>query len=205
VYNLPYFTENNEASILAFIKENPFALIVCLVDDFPVATQLPFEVEIKDDKIFLSGHLMKKTDHHLAFLNNPNVLIIFTGANCYISSSWYENPQQASTWNYMSVQMKGQIKFNDDADTLKSITNITNKYEGTESNGAFKNIPSDYIQTHIKAIVSFTIEVEEVKNTFKLSQNKSEIDKQNIVAKLKERNGKHDVEIAKEIEKRINS
>ena len=92
------------------MKENSFAVITGFGEQYPVATHIPLEIEINEDgKIFLNGHLMKNTDHHKAFENNENVLVIFNGPHTYVSASWYENPQVASTWNYMAVHAKGKI------------------------------------------------------------------------------------------------
>jgi transcriptional regulator len=204
MYKLSHFTENNTQLVIDFMKENSFAMITGTEENFPIATQIPLEVEEKDRKIFLYGHLMKKTDHHKAFEGNENVLVLFTGPNCYVSASWYANPQAASTWNYMTVHAKGKIKFTDEEGTYEAIIAVTNKYEGTETIAAFNNMPKEYIMQHIKAIVGFTIEVESIENVFKLSQNKTEEEKMNIISKLRERNSNNDdLEIANEIEKRL--
>jgi transcriptional regulator len=204
MYKLPYFTENEQRLVIDFIKENSFALITGFGKEYPVATQIPLEVEEKDGKLLLSGHMMKKTDHHIAFEANENVLVVFTGAHCYVSASWYANPQTASTWNYMAVYAKGKIKFTNEEGTYEAIKAVTNKYEGTETIAAFNNMPKEYTMQHIKAIIGFTIEVESIENVFKLSQNKTEEEKINIIAKLRERNSNDDDEqIANEIEKRL--
>ena len=83
----------------------------CDADNNPVATQVPVFIDEKEDKLFLSGHIMRNTDHHKAFEQNPNVLAVFTGPHTYVSASWYSDKQQASTWNYMSVHAKGKLKF----------------------------------------------------------------------------------------------
>lgn len=204
MYKLSHFTENDTQLVIDFMKENSFAMITGFGSTYPVATQIPLEVEEKDGKLFLSGHIMKKTDHHIAFEANENVLVVFTGAYCYVSASWYANPQSASTWNYMAVHAKGKIKFTDEEGTYEAIKAVTNKYEGTETIAAFNNMPKEYIMQNIKAIIGFTIEVESVENVFKLSQNKTEEEKRNIIAKLRERNrNDDDVQIANEIEKRL--
>jgi transcriptional regulator len=205
MYKLSHFTENEQQLVIDFMKENSFALITGFGKEYPVATQIPLEIEEKDGKLFLSGHIMKKTDHHIAFEANENVLVVFTGAHCYVSASWYTNPQTASTYNYMAVHAKGKIKFTDEERTYEAIKAVTNKYEGTETIAAFNNMPKEYTMQHIKAIVGFTIEVESVENVFKLSQNKTEAEKINIIAKLRERKSSDDdLEIATEIEKRLN-
>jgi transcriptional regulator len=202
MYKLPYFKEENEEKVIAFMKENSFALVTGIGENYPVATQLPMEVEEKEGKLFLYGHLMKKTDHHLAFEKNNNVLVVFTGPHCYVSASWYNNPQTASTWNYIAVHAKGKIIFTDDEGTYEAIKAVTNKYEGTETAGAFNNMPKDYIMPMLKAIVGFTIEVESIDNVFKLSQNKTAAEQLNIIAELKKRGDYNSVMIAEEMEKR---
>jgi transcriptional regulator len=205
MYKINYFIENDTQLVIDFIKENSFAMITANGENFPVATQIPLEVVEKDGKIFLGGHMMKKTDHHIAFEKNENVLVVFTGPHCYVSASWYANPQTASTWNYMAVHAKGKIKFTDEEGTYEAIKAVTNKYEGTETIAAFNNMPKEYTMQHIKAIVGFTIEVETLDNVFKLSQNKTEEEKVNIITRLRERNSNDDdLQIANEIEKRLN-
>ncbi len=204
MYKIPYFTEDDTKLVIELMKENSFAMITGFGEIYPVATQIPLDVVEKDGKLLLSGHLMKKTDHHIAFERNENVLVLFTGPYCYVSASWYANPQTASTWNYMTVQVKGKIKFTDEEGTYEAIKAVTNKYEGVETIAAFNNMPKEYTMQHIKAIVGFTIEVESIENVFKLSQNKTEEEKRNIVAKLRERNSsENDLLIANEIEKRL--
>ncbi len=204
MYKIPYYTEDDTKLVIEFMKENSFAMITGFGEMYPVATQIPLEVEEKDGKLLLTGHLMKKTDHHIAFERNENVLVLFTGPHCYVSASWYANPQTASTWDYMSVHAKGKIKFTDEEGTYEAIKAVTNKYEEVETIAAFNNVPKEYKMQHIKAIVGFTIEVESLENVFKLSQNKTTAEKRNIIAKLKERNSNEDdLLIANEIEKRL--
>lgn len=205
MYKLSHFTETEQAVVIEFMNQNSFVLVTGFGEKYPVATQIPVEVEIKDGIIFLSGHIMKKTDHHTAFIANENVLVVFTGAHCYVSASWYANPQTASTWNYMTVHAKGKIMFTDEEGTYEAVKAVTNKYEGRETIAAFNNMPKEYILQHIKAIVGFTIEVESVENVFKLSQNKMREEKIHIINNLRKRNSSDDdLEIANEIEKRLN-
>jgi transcriptional regulator len=205
MYKLPYFTEPDLQVVIEFMKQNSFALVIGNGTKYPVATQIPLEVVEKDGKLFLSGHIMKKTDHQKAFEANNNVLSIFTGAHCYVSASWYANPQSASTWNYMTVHAKGKIKFTDEAGTYEAIKAVTNKYEGQETIAAFNNMPKEYVAQHLKAIVGFYIEVESVENVFKLSQNKMREEQVHIINNLRKRNNSdNDLLIANEIEKRLN-
>lgn len=203
MYKFPYYTEEDTEKVITFMNENAFAVITGFGEQYPVATHIPLAVEIKEDgKIFLTGHLMKKTDHHIAFEKNENVLVIFNGPHTYVSASWYNNPQAASTWNYMTVHAKGKIKFTDEEGTYEAIKSVTNKYEGIESAAAFDKMPKEYVMKMIKAIVGFSIEVEVFDNVFKLSQNHNEENRHSIAAHLHARGDEHSAAIAHEMEKR---
>jgi transcriptional regulator len=111
MYNLSYFKESDPAVVIDFMRKHPFVMLIgCSKDKKPVATQVPVFIDEKDGKLFLTGHIMRKTDHHLAFEDNPEALAVFTGAHTYVSASWYTEPQQASTWNYITVHVRGPVK-----------------------------------------------------------------------------------------------
>ena len=201
MYKFSYYTEQDQQKVIAFMKENPFALITGHGENYPVATQIPLAIKLKDDKIFLEGHMMRKTDHHLAFEKNNNVLVLFTGPHCFVSASWYTDPHMGSTWNYMTVHAKGKISFTDEEGTRNAVKALSDKYAGTSSQSAFDNLPKEYIDHMVKAIVGFSIEVEELDNVFKLSQNRDEASQKNIIEQLRKRSDGNSVAIANEMEK----
>jgi transcriptional regulator len=203
MYSLPYFKEKDRQKVLEFVRSHPFAFI-CGADagNKPVATQVPCFIMEKNGKLYLSGHIMKNTDHHKAFLQNPEVLAVFTGAHTYVSASWYSEPQTASTWNYMSVHARGKMRFLDEAALLEVLKHTTDHFENNpHSPSNFDKLPAAYVQQLAKAIVAFEVEVESMDNVFKLSQNRDEQSFDNIMHKLQEQD--HDGKIiADEMEKR---
>jgi transcriptional regulator len=203
MYNLPYFKENDPKVVLDFIHQHPFAFIAGCNDQTPVATQIPVFIEDREGKLFLSGHMMKQTDHHKAFEKNQNVLCVFTGAHTYVSATWYSDPQQASTWNYMSVHVSGKLHFLDDEALVEVLRKTSLHFEknNEQSSTYFNNLPAEYTQKLMKAIVAFEVEVESIDNVFKLSQNRDKQSFQNIVNKLEKGSG-DDIAIAGEMKKR---
>lgn len=174
--------------IMDFVRNHPFAFLTgCSEENKPVATQIPVFIDEREGKLFLSGHVMNNTDHHKAFLHNPNVLAVFTGAHSYVSASWYDDKKQGSTWNYMSVHAKGTLRFQDEAALLNILKRTTSHFENNPHSGAnFEDLPNEYVQRMVKAISAFEIEVTEIDNVFKLSQNRNKESYTNIIEKLKE-------------------
>lgn len=203
MYKLPYYIENDREKIIAFMNENRFAVVAGLGEQYPVASHLPLAIEVKGDTILLHGHLMKHSDHHLAFKKNKHVLVIFNGPHCYVSAAWYTNPQIASTWNYMAVHAKGTIRFTDEDGTYHAVKKITEQYESPESAAAFDKLPEDYIRQMVKAINGFTITVERWDAVFKLSQNRDKVAIQNIIEQLQKRNDEDSKKIAAEMQSRL--
>jgi len=204
MYSMPYYKEKDNDVIMDFIHQNPFALVTGVdAKNRPVATQLPLFIDVISDKIILSGHLMKKTDHHLAFVHNPMVLAVFTGPHSYVSASWYKDPKAASTWNYMSVHAQGKLKFTDDENLVKILKRTTDHFENDPlSPAGFDKLSPDYIQQLSKAIVAFEIEVESMDHVFKLSQNKDRENYLSIINQLEQRDANAKM-VAGEMRKRI--
>ncbi|CAN5762954.1 FMN-binding negative transcriptional regulator [soil metagenome] len=203
MYKLPYFTEADDEKVVAFMKENAFAIVTGIGESYPVASHLPLNFETRDKRIFLTGHLMRNTDHHNGFKKNEHVLVVFNGPHCFVSAEWYHKPSVGSTWNYIAVHVKGKIKFLDEKGTFDAVHAITNKYVGTGNAASFDKLPQDYIERLIKAIVGFEIEVTSFDNVFKLSQNHDEADRKKIIKHLNERGDWQSRAIAAEMGKNM--
>ena len=193
MYSYPHYKEQDREKVIEFMRDHPFVtLIGCDNKGRIEATQIPVLIEEKEDKLFIRGHIAKKSNHHQAFGENPNVLALFTGAHTYVSGSWYAgNPQQASTWNYISVHARGQIKFLDENSLIGLLKKLSLHFEkdDLQSSTIYQNLPVEYKEKLIKAIVAFEIEVTELDNVYKLSQNRDEKSYDNIVQQLKQKEG----------------
>jgi transcriptional regulator len=205
MYNLPYHKEKNPQVIKAFIDQYPFAFVSgSNSKNEPVATQVPVFIEEDNGKQVLRGHIMKHNDHHKAFLENENVLVVFTGRHTYVSGTWYSNPYMASTWNYMSVHIKGKIRFLDNIALEEVLRKTTLHFENNnlESTTVFDNLPQDFKKRVMHMIVAFEIEILEMDNIFKLSQDRDYQSYMNIIKRLQQQDYDGQV-IATEMIKRI--
>lgn len=204
MYNFSYFKEKDKQRILDFIEDHPFAFLTgSKQSGMQVATQIPLLIEERQGEWILQGHIMRNTDHHKAFVENPNALAVFTGPSTYVSASWYSNPQIGSTWNYMSVHISGQLNFMTAEELIQLMRKFTLKFEkgNTKSLTIYDNLPDSFLSKMMPAIVGFEIKAEKIENVFKLSQNRDEKSYQNIISKLEEQGGNGSL-IALEMKKR---
>lgn len=204
MYASSHFTVTDKRKLVALMKTYPFGcLVVPVQDNYPEATHLPFMIHEKGEEIVLRGHMMKASPHYKSLQDGHKVRVIFNGPQGYISASWYSQPQQASTWNYMSVHALGAITFLDEDGTLESIRDLTDVYEGKSASGSFDQIHDDYIRQHLKAIVGFEIQVDKLAHVFKLSQNKDETTRQLIISALRKRAQNLDLQLADAMEQNV--
>ena len=193
MYNYPHYKEHDLEKLISFMRDHPFVTLIGSDKNGRIeVTQIPVLVEEKEGKLFIYGHIAKKSDHHQAFEENPNALALFTGPHTYVSGSWYSgNPQQASTWNYISIHARGQIRFLDEAALITLLKKLSLRFENnnTASSTVYDNLPNDYREKLIKAILAFELEITEMDNVHKLSQNRDEKSYDNIVQQLKKQQG----------------
>jgi transcriptional regulator len=204
MYHFSYFKEKDQQVILEFIENNPFAFLTgSFSSGKQVATQIPVLMEVRNGELYLQGHIMRNTDHHKALMENPQALLVFTGPSCYVSASWYSNPQIGSTWNYMSVHVNGPINFMSPEELIQFMRKLTLKFEkgNTASQTFYDNLPADFLNKMMPAIVGFEIKADHIENVFKLSQNRDEASYNNIISKLEEIGG-NSAAIATEMRKR---
>lgn len=192
MYGFPYFKDQDPQSVLDFMQAHPFVtLIGSFLDGRPVATQVPVLSVERDGGWFMQGHIMRKTDHHKALLENPQALVLFTGPSAYVSASWYSQPQQGSTWNYMSVQASGVLRWMLDAEMLDFMQRFSLHFESgrADSPTVFNNLSDGYTKSLMPAIVGFEIHIRKLEHTFKLSQNRDDESYGNILRELELKGG----------------
>lgn len=202
MYNQKPYKAKSEEDVLNFLKSYPFASITVFANGDYHSTQIPFLLNQQEDQLYLEGHVMKDTDHYKAFLQNNNVFVLFTGPNCYVSASWYKNPQSGSTWNYMSVQVKGTLEFMTNEELSRFMDKLTLKYEAHNANSPtyIKNLPEDYVNRLMPMITGIKIKVNHLEHTFKLSQDKDKISFDNIIKQLRQK-GFNAKQVAAEMQK----
>ena len=163
MYSFSYFKENERKVVLDFIKNNPFAFLTgSFLSGEQVATQIPVLMEERDGELYFQAHIMRNTDHHKAFMENLNALLVFTGPSCYVSASWYSTPQIGSTWNYMSVYTSGKIRFMSSNELVSFMKKLTLLFEkgNTLSPTFYDNLPDEFLSKMMPAIVGIEIKAE---------------------------------------------
>jgi transcriptional regulator len=175
------FTYKQE--IIAFMQRYSFATIVTQIDGMPVATHLPFLVKEENDKIILQAHFAKANPQWKEIEAHTS-LVIFTEPHAYISPSNYEKVENVPTWNYIAVHAYGKARMLDSVEQKTELLKHTiNTFESAYLQ-QWDRLPDQYRLKMMNGIVAFEIEVTDLQAKKKLSQNRSELERENIINSL---------------------
>lgn len=180
--------------MIAFMRAYPFATLITTRDEKISATHLPVLIEERDNELWLVAHLARANSQWLDFCAAQDALVIFQEPHAFISTKHYEQPLSVPTWNYVAVHAYGLPKILDSiAARLSVVERTVMQFEGTLAH--FESLPDDFKQLKAKGIVAFEIQITRLDARFKLSQDRSRVEQENIVTALQTRDETVEFEI----------
>ena len=177
------FKDDDLGSLHALIEHTRLAILITHDEHGMQASHVPLLLRADQGANgTLHGHLAKANPQWRALENGAQVLVIFPGADAYVSPSFYpakaEHGKVVPTWNYVAVHAYGVAQvFTDPQQLLEVVSGLTDKHEtGRASPWAVADAPADYIDKMLSAIVGFALPIERLEGKRKLNQNRSAAD-----------------------------
>ena len=201
MYIPKHYAETNQEKIRKFIRDNGFGILFSHTGEEPMATHLPFVLDEKaGGQGVLLGH-MARANRQWRRANNQRVLVVFHGPHTYVSPTWYREPDNVPTWNYIAVHVYGVLRAVEDGPKTEEIVGrITEYYESFQPDPWRPDFTTKYARKMLKGIVPFEIDIEEMQGKWKLSQNHPPKRRRRVVDALKGSPGQNAREIAELIE-----
>lgn len=193
---VPAFEITDDKAIARLIRDLAFAQVVTHGKDGFVASSVPLLLDEPGNGPWrLRGHVARSNPHAKIGGTEVPALVLFIGPHAYVSPSVYatkaETGRVVPTWNYVEVNVHGMFRLTDDSGrTLAAVTDLTEVHEaGRVEPWQVADAPDGYVEGLARGIVSFEVVVDRVEAKAKLSQNKSEADRDGVIADLAEQPG----------------
>lgn len=184
MYIPEHFRVEDQALAIGFMRANPFAILVSNNNGEPFATHIPVVIREIEDKIRLRGHVAKANPHWRYLQNQPHCLVIFHGPHAYISPSNYETKEVVPTWNYGAVHAYGEARtYSEVPELLSMLDDLIPTFEAAYSE-QWSSLSEAYRSRMLNHIVGFEICVNKLEAKFKLSQNRTRQEQQNVIESL---------------------
>jgi transcriptional regulator len=184
VYIPEHFRVRDHADALAFMRANPFAILVSQTDEGPFATHLPLLLRATGDQLTIRGHVAKANPHWRHLEKQPQCLTIFHGPHSYISPSLYATREVVPTWNYGAVHVYGNARvFSSPEALLEVLHELMGIFEPAYAE-QWAGLSQPYRERMLSHIVGFEITATRIEAKFKLGQNRTREEQANMIASL---------------------
>jgi len=193
VYIPEHFRVHDHADAIAFMRANPFAILISSArppdapgvanDEGPYATHLPLHVEATAELV-IRGHVAKANPHWRYLEQNPQCLTIFHGPHAYVSASNYVTRENVPTWNYGAVHVYGNARTFASPEELQGVLHqLIGTFEPAYAE-QWASFSESYRERMLSHIVGIEIAVTKIEAKFKLSQNRTRDEQANVIASL---------------------
>jgi transcriptional regulator len=179
--------DNQHALIRAF----PLGTLVTVGPSGLVANHVPFLIDPEASKLgTLRAHIARANPQWREFDPAAEALVIFQGAERYITPSWYETKRETGkvvpTWNYAVVHAYGPMRAIEDQSWLRQqIEDLTRVNEaGRAAPWQVADAPESFVAAMARGIVGLEIEIARIEGKWKVSQNRPEADRRGVVQGL---------------------
>ncbi len=191
MYTPPHFTQADPAELQRILRAHPLGTIVRSGPDGLDADHIPFEFDPASGPFGkLSAHVARANPLWQTTPTGTEVLVIFRGAEAYVSPNWYpskhEAHRQVPTWNYEVVHAHGRLTILDDERFVRGLlARLTRHHEATEPKPwKMGDSAPDFINDLLGKIVGIEVEITSIAGKSKLSQNKEARDRINAADTL---------------------
>lgn len=194
MYIPAHFAENRPQELENLIRAHPLGMLVTQGPQGLDADHLPFEFNPgAGPHGVLSAHVARANPVWQRCPTGSTVLVVFRGAEGYISPNWYpskhEAHRQVPTWNYEAVHAHGTLTVHDDERFVRGMVGrLTRRHEAGEPR-PWKMADSEpaFIDGLLRNIVGIEVNITALVGKRKLSQNKDERDRLNAADTLEAR------------------
>lgn len=179
MYIPPHFAVVQPGELHRIIREHPLGTLVRQGPGGLDADHIPFEFDpAAGPQGTLSAHVARANPLWQECAPGTPVLVIFRGAQAFISPSWYpskhEAHRQVPTWNYEVVHARGTLTLHDDERFVRGlVARLTRRHEASEPKPwKMSDSKPDYIDEMLRHIVGIQVTVTSLVGKSKLGQNK---------------------------------
>ena len=191
MYIPEFFREERPEVLWAFVAKHPLGTLIAVTADGITANHIPMIWHARDGTPgVLHGHVALANPLWKAIGPEGTVLAIFSGANRYITPSWYpdrlDHGRVVPTWNYSVVHVHGTIRFFEDPDlVLLHANELVERQEAARPHPwRVSEAPGDFINPMLGRIVMFEIAISHAIGKFKASQQRPRSERLAVMAAM---------------------
>lgn len=196
----PLFAVEDPGPVRELVREHPWATLVTSSGTGLAASHYPVLLDEGDPGLTLLTHL-GRPDEEVLEIDRGEVLVIVQGHHGYVSPGWYAPEERmVPTWNFTVAHLHGVPQVLDETENFTVLTRLVERFEKHLDQPTYLD-PAD--APIAKGTVGIRIPIDRFEMKRKLSQNKSEETRRNVIAALREEGPYRHPALADEMEREL--
>jgi transcriptional regulator len=199
----PAHAVTDSAAVRDLVRTSPWATIVSSNEGELVASHYPVLLDEDADGLVLLTHVGRPDEEAHGF-GDREVMVIVQGRHGYVSPSWYgPEATRAPTWNFTVAHIYGVPKVLGPEENLATLTRLVERFERAVEEPRY--LDQEWGRGIAKGTVGLRIPVSRFVCKRKLSQDKDDLSRRQVIAKLREPGPYMDAELADEMQREWDS
>ena len=180
----PVHATTDPDAVRDLVRANPWATIVSSGDGGLVASHYPVLLDEDSEELALLTHV-GRPDEEVHGFGDTEVLVIFQGLHGYVSPSWYgPDATRAPTWNFSVAHGHGVPELLGAEANLATLTRLVERFERAVDEPLY--LDQEWGAQIALGTVGLRIPVTRFVCKRKLSQDKDDLSRHQVIAKLRE-------------------
>lgn len=168
----PSFRGIEEERALSDAKARAFGVLTLSGPDGILASHVPYLLE--GDHI--AAHIVRSNPIARVLRDGPvEALLVVSGPDGYISADWYNEEQLLSTWNYVAIHIRGEVRALE-ADALRphleALSDFNENQLLPKKPWTMDKMDPESLVRLMRMLVPIRMEIREVASTYKIGQNR---------------------------------
>ena len=156
-----------------FARSRAFGVLAVNGDTFPLTAHVPFL--LSDDEKHADLHLVRSNPIARMLKQPIKAQLAVSGGDSYISPDWYDVADQVPTWNYIAVQVTGQLELRPQEELRELLDRQSSFFENQlrpKTPWTTGKMTPEVLDKMMRQIVPCRLTIEGIDGTWKLNQNK---------------------------------
>jgi transcriptional regulator len=195
----PTHATTDPDAVRYLVRANPWATIVSANDGDLVASHYPVLLDRDSPELALLTHV-GRPDEEVHGFGDTEVLVILQGLHGYVSPSWYgPEATRAPTWNFSAAHCHGVPEVVDAERNLATLTRLVERFEREVETPRY--LDQEWGRQIAKGTVGLRIPIDRFVCKRKLSQDKDDLSRRQVIAALREPGPYNHPELAEAMER----
>ena len=182
LYQPAHFTVAERDVALELMRRHPLATLISgPAGGEPAVSHAPLFAQRGGAQLVLQGHLARPNPQWKQWKDGDDVLAIFHGPDAYVSPFWYATKEAVPTWDYAVVHALGKVTVAHDSAAKERVLKALIDAHDAPYRARWDEFDLEWREKMKGGIVAFDLAVTRLDVKFKVSQNRSEADREGVL------------------------